>query len=266
MYCFDKGKLSLKYVNNLDPNGERNRLNRQLVESESQVVEKSLNNYDQIAQETALNNNNLQNSIYPNNNNTNFPSPNDNINPPPSDPMNYLQPYNMDDDNYSTLGDNDNVNSNISDENEYVSGEGDNELHYNNLEVGTNSPTHMNNVIIKNNNIGNSVGINSTNSTNSTNGNFVEMNNDNESTNTLYSEEQQNEHQSVQESNDTTLQERLKSDEKLLEEILVRLENLEKKVKYNNGRNSHDIILFVLVGVFLLFILDSVFKIGKLTI
>ena len=149
-----KSKKSLKYINNLDPNGERNRLNRQLVESESQVVEKSLNNYDQIAQETALNNNNLQNSIYPNNNNTDLPinSNKDNIDSIPSDPMNYLQPYNMEDDTYSMLGNNDNINSNISDENEYIAGEGDNELHYNNLEVGEQSPTHRNNVIVNNNN------------------------------------------------------------------------------------------------------------------
>ena len=259
-----KSRKSLKYINNPDPNIERNKLNRQLVESETQAAKESLNNHNQIANEIALNNNNLQNSIHPNNNNTNFPFPNNNINPPPSDPMNYLQPYNMDDDTYSTLGDNDNVNSNISDQDEYVAGEGDNELHYNNLEVGNNSPTHMNNIIVNNNN---------DNNTNTNN--LVKM--DNDSTNTLYSEDQyedqyeekarlKNEQESEEQSNNNLLQERLNTDEKLLEDILVRLENLEKKVKYNNGRNSHDVILFVLVGVFLLFILDSVFKIGKLTI
>ena len=261
-----KSKKSLKYINNTDPNGERNRLNRQLVESESQVAEESLNNHDQIAHEMALNNNNLQNnSIHPNNSNTSYPLPDNNLSPPPSDPMNYLQPYNMDDDTYSTLGDNDNANSNISDQNEYIAGEGDNELHYNNLEVGTNSPTHMNNVIVNNNSLGNNANTNSNTNTNTntnTNSNVNDLDDYPNENNDLNRTTDQSEDQSE----NNTLSERLNSDEALLEAILVRLENLEKKVKYNNGRNSHDVILFVLVGVFLLFILDSVFKIGKLTI
>ena len=122
-----------------------------------------------------------------------------------------------------------------------------------------------------NNNNNNNSNNNNNNNNNNSNNNLVKM--DNDSTNTLYSEDQyeekarlKNEQEPEEQSNSNLFQERLNTDEKLLEDILIRLENLEKKVKYNNGRNSHDVILFVLVGVFLLFILDSVFKIGKLTI
>ena len=47
-----------------------------------------------------------------------------------------------------------------------------------------------------------------------------------------------------------------------------RLDNLEKMIHSNkkNNNNVHDIILFIIIGIFILFALDSVFKIGKNTI
>lgn len=51
-----------------------------------------------------------------------------------------------------------------------------------------------------------------------------------------------------------------------LSNVLMRLERLERKMKESSSNNIHDIVLFVLVGVFILFILDSIFKIGRMTI
>jgi hypothetical protein len=53
---------------------------------------------------------------------------------------------------------------------------------------------------------------------------------------------------------------------KELQKVLQRLGKLERDVKANNVGNIHDVILFVLMGVFILFILDSIFKIGRMTI
>jgi tetrahydromethanopterin S-methyltransferase subunit G len=56
---------------------------------------------------------------------------------------------------------------------------------------------------------------------------------------------------------------------KVLSDILKRIERLETRMNQNASpkakSNIHDIILYIVVGVFLLFILDSMFKIGKLT-
>jgi len=55
-----------------------------------------------------------------------------------------------------------------------------------------------------------------------------------------------------------------------LKTILKRLDRLEerhnKQSTSKSNSNIHDIILYVVMGIFLLFILDSVFKIGKLTL
>ena len=50
--------------------------------------------------------------------------------------------------------------------------------------------------------------------------------------------------------------------------ILERIENIENNMKKNNNSNNnvHDVILFIIIGVFILFALDSIFKIGKMTI
>jgi hypothetical protein len=56
--------------------------------------------------------------------------------------------------------------------------------------------------------------------------------------------------------------------QKMLLNILDRLDVLETKI--NNTRNKknnvHDIILFIVIGIFVLFALDSVFRIGRLTV
>lgn len=54
----------------------------------------------------------------------------------------------------------------------------------------------------------------------------------------------------------------------LLMSISDRIDNIEKNMNKNNNSNNniHDVILFIIIGVFILFALDSIFKIGKLTI
>ena len=54
----------------------------------------------------------------------------------------------------------------------------------------------------------------------------------------------------------------------VLANIMDRLDNLEKMIelKKKENNNVHDIILFIIIGVFILFALDSIFKIGKNTI
>jgi hypothetical protein len=55
-----------------------------------------------------------------------------------------------------------------------------------------------------------------------------------------------------------------------LKTILKRLDRMEERLNKQStsksNSNIHDIILYVVMGIFLLFILDSVFKIGKLTL
>jgi len=53
-----------------------------------------------------------------------------------------------------------------------------------------------------------------------------------------------------------------------LDDIMTRLEAIEAKLSNGNNRqgNVHDIILYVIIGVFILFALDSIFKIGRLTV
>lgn len=56
---------------------------------------------------------------------------------------------------------------------------------------------------------------------------------------------------------------------KMLDTVLQRLEKLEKQYKKldnKTGMNVHDLVLFVIMGIFMLFVLDSIFRIGKLTI
>ena len=57
-----------------------------------------------------------------------------------------------------------------------------------------------------------------------------------------------------------------------LKEVLRRLDRMEKTLidlrhnnKNNNKGNIHDIVLFILMGIFLIFILDSIFRVGRMT-
>lgn len=60
----------------------------------------------------------------------------------------------------------------------------------------------------------------------------------------------------------------LKIHEKLLINIMERLDNIDKKLstKKEERNNVHDIILFIVIGIFILFALDSIFRIGRMTI
>jgi hypothetical protein len=60
----------------------------------------------------------------------------------------------------------------------------------------------------------------------------------------------------------------LKVHEKLLINIMERLDAIDKKLstKKEERNNVHDIVLFIVIGIFILFALDSIFRIGRLTI
>jgi len=52
-----------------------------------------------------------------------------------------------------------------------------------------------------------------------------------------------------------------------LEAINKRLDEIENKLnRTKNNNNIHDIILFIIIGIFILFALDSIFKIGRMTV
>ena len=53
-----------------------------------------------------------------------------------------------------------------------------------------------------------------------------------------------------------------------LEDVMKRLDAIEAKLSNSNNKqnNVHDIILYIIIGVFILFALDSIFKIGRLTV
>tara|TARA_Y100000389_G_C17179790_1_gene373389 strand:- start:82 stop:681 length:600 start_codon:yes stop_codon:yes gene_type:complete len=60
----------------------------------------------------------------------------------------------------------------------------------------------------------------------------------------------------------------LKIHEKLLINIMERLDAIDKKlsIKKEERNNVHDIILFIVIGIFILFALDSIFRIGRMTV
>ena len=47
---------------------------------------------------------------------------------------------------------------------------------------------------------------------------------------------------------------------------MKKLETLENKITKTQSNNVHDLILFVIMGLFILFILDSIFRIGRMTL
>lgn len=61
---------------------------------------------------------------------------------------------------------------------------------------------------------------------------------------------------------------------KIIKDLLSRIEVMEREVSYLKanqspkvlGTNVHDIILFILAGIFIIFVLDGIFKIGRTTI
>lgn len=48
-----------------------------------------------------------------------------------------------------------------------------------------------------------------------------------------------------------------------LNTLVAKMNNLEQKVNYVENNKSHDIILFIVIAIFVLFVLDNVFKLGK---
>ena len=48
-----------------------------------------------------------------------------------------------------------------------------------------------------------------------------------------------------------------------LSALVAKMNNLEQKVSYVENNESHDIILFIVIAIFILFVLDNVFKLGK---
>ena len=58
-------------------------------------------------------------------------------------------------------------------------------------------------------------------------------------------------------------------DQKMLLEILDRLnavENQINSISSNKKNNIHDMILYIIIGIFILFALDSIFRLGRLTV
>lgn len=57
-------------------------------------------------------------------------------------------------------------------------------------------------------------------------------------------------------------------DRKVLLDIMDRLNAIEKQINSSNStkNNMHDIILFIIIGIFVLFALDSIFRLGRLTV
>lgn len=48
-----------------------------------------------------------------------------------------------------------------------------------------------------------------------------------------------------------------------LNALVAKMNTLEQKVNYVENNKSHDIILFIVIAIFILFVLDNVFKLGK---
>lgn len=53
------------------------------------------------------------------------------------------------------------------------------------------------------------------------------------------------------------------SRERQIQSILNRLAEIEKKLSSVDTNKSHDIILFIVIGIFVLFVLDNIFKLGR---
>ena len=53
------------------------------------------------------------------------------------------------------------------------------------------------------------------------------------------------------------------SRERQIQAILARLAEIEKKLSTVDTNKSHDIILFIVIGIFVLFVLDNIFKLGR---
>lgn len=51
--------------------------------------------------------------------------------------------------------------------------------------------------------------------------------------------------------------------ERQIQAILARLAEIEKKLSTVDTNKSHDIILFIVIGIFVLFVLDNIFKLGR---
>lgn len=92
---------------------------------------------------------------------------------------------------------------------------------------------------------------------------LVSANNNNKM---IYGKQQDSEHSdhAQQDSNLSDLLENQKALESKLDQVLNRLNKLE--VESDGKENIHDIILFGIFGIFFIYILDSVYKIGKKTL
>ena len=51
-----------------------------------------------------------------------------------------------------------------------------------------------------------------------------------------------------------------------IKEINKRLTAIEARLNSSSSNNVHDIILYIIIGVFILFALDSIFRIGRGTV
>lgn len=61
----------------------------------------------------------------------------------------------------------------------------------------------------------------------------------------------------------TAVPEDIRAIQNQLNSLVAKMNNLEKKMTYVENNKSHDIILFIVIAIFILFVLDNVFKLGK---
>lgn len=85
-------------------------------------------------------------------------------------------------------------------------------------------------------------------------------------------EENKNEHQGKQSGDNNNVEgfhNSINLDNKMLLDILDRLNAVETQlnsISQPNKNNIHDIILYIIIGIFILFALDSIFRLGRLTV
>ena len=98
--------------------------------------------------------------------------------------------------------------------------------------------------------------------------NNEEDNQQNNQQNNQRDNEQNNEQDNEQDIEGFTNNDSIENFTTTLDDIMKRLDAIEGKLSNNNNnqRNVHDIILYIIIGVFILFSLDSIFKIGRLTV
>ena len=174
--------------------------------------------------------------------------------------------YNDLEDNYSLLPNSDKLNNMVLDKNN-----NNTILNTNNeLSINSNDPTFLNYMNIEENNIE----TNNVLENNIENNNIEENNIDNDVINNVV-EDNDVINNVVEDNNKDKIEgftsnnvDNIENFTTMLDDVMKRLDAIEEKLSKSNNKqnNVHDIILYIIIGVFILFALDSIFKIGRLTV